>query len=84
MLSYFTQLWDHDLASSDDFLGHVDIALYGISKSSPLQGAFNLSDDAKKAMAKASEARDRTRSIRVAHRTCCSQLHSDLLICGIV
>ena len=84
MLSYFTQLWDHDLASSDDFLGHVDIALDGISKSSPLQGAFNLSDDAKKAMAKASEARDRTRSIRVALRTCCSQLHSDLLICGIV
>ncbi len=46
------QLWDHDATTSDDFLGHADIAIGSmIFKRAPLQGMLTMSHEALKMLA---------------------------------
>ncbi len=51
------QLWDHDVITSDNFLGHADIAIGSISQDSdtPLQAMLTLSPEASKTLALAGD-----------------------------
>ncbi len=44
------QLWDHDVTSSDGFLGHAVTALGDICKGAPLQCMFTMSHEALRIM----------------------------------